>query len=365
MYMRILLVGDRKQPPVETIVRLLESKGHEVGVYTPRQPQASTLGHIRNSLGRGRDVAVLRAMIGKWKPDCVHVADNRNYPSQSLCAIARQSNIPTIWSANDYSPLCPAGSCRTPEGEVCEECMHGARRIMVRRCMERKALPSFIGLIDTLYWDVARLSRVADTITVTSEFMRSKWLEAGFPSQRVETLPLPWENTRIDRQERKEFFCFTGDLTPESGVETLVRAAVATDVPLVVAGQGILRERLANLAAHSPLIKLMDMADDTLIARAKAVVVPSESYIHGEQLAKEALCAGTPVIASAIAGLPEMVGEHDGVTFTAGNTEELAAVLREFDKRHAFSHGEIARRNTDKYSEDRFYNKLMQLYLRF
>lgn len=361
--MRILIVGNAANTPVKTIATLLRSEGHDVDTHQCRQPSRSAVTRLRGSLGLCNDRSVLREMIARFRPDFMHVMGEPAYSAPPLLMEARRAGVRTIWSVTDFAPLCPAGSCRTPQGSVCEECMHGTPRVMIHKCLSQKTLDSFVGLIDTLCWDVRRLAKVADDVAVTSDFMRSKWLEAGFPSQRVHTITPPCLDAGTEVCDRRDgTFCYIGPLTAESGVETLVRAALSAEVRLNVYGDGPLHDRIASLSGRTPLITLAAEAPAGALAKAKAAVIPAESYLCGEAQVKQSLWCGTPVISSAIAALPQMVGPADGVTFTPGNTEELTAVLREFDKRHAFSHRDIARRSRITYSEHTYFKKLMKLY---
>lgn len=361
--MRILIVGNAASTSVKNLTTLLRSEGHDVETHQCRKPSCSAVTRLRGSLGLCSDRNVLRGLIGHLRPDCLHVMGEPAYSAPALLMEARRAGVRTIWSVNDFAPLCPAGSCRTPQGTVCEECMHGTPQIMIHKCLGQKTFDSFAGLIDTLCWDVRRLAKVADDVAVTSDFMRSKWLEAGFPSQRVHTLTPPCRDTDTEVCDKRDgTFCYIGPLTAESGVETLVRAALSAEVRLNVYGDGPLHSRIASMCGRSALITLAPEAAPGALANAKAAVIPAESYLCGESQVKQALWYGTPVISSAIAALPEMVGPADGVTFTPGNTEELTAVLREFDKRHAFSHHDIAKRGRNTYSEHTFFKKLMKLY---
>lgn len=347
---------------VATTGRLLQEGGHDVVRYMVTS-SADAVSRLRGSFGLDGAPSQLRSRIAAERPDCVHIIGMSPAKAPAMAAVAAACGVRTLWSVSDYRPICPSGNCRTPRGGVCEECIHGKPQVMARRCIDGRTLPSFFALIDSLYWDVRRLSRTADTFITSSDFMRNKWLEAGFPAARVASLPLPIAPAaEVPSEPPADYFCYVGPLTADSGVETLVRAALNVDAPLVVAGSGELEERLRHLAARSGMVRILDRADSSIIACAKAVVVPSESYLCGADSVKNALCAGTPVIAADIGELAEMVADDDGLRFAPANAEELAAIMRDFDKRHEFNRLHIKRRATEKYSENLYYKKLLQLY---
>jgi len=70
-----------------------------------------------------------------------------------------------------------------------------------------------------------------------------------------------------------------------------------------------------------------------LIARARAVVVPSEWYENCPMSLLEAKAYGKPIIGARIGGIPELVREGvDGFLFTPGNIAELKNALGALDK---------------------------------
>lgn len=367
---RILIVdypGESRLPSGDgtPLSRLLSSHGMEPLRYIPT-PGRGRLHRLRDFFGIGAEVAEFRRVLGAVHPDVVHVVGNAGGLAPSLAATARACGLRTVWSLRDYRVVCGSGNCRQPGGDVCEDCLHGRRRVMLRRCVGGSSLDSFVALLGMLYWDVRRLTECADVFVTPSAFMRSKLMEAGFASSKVTALHDPLEDAGEVADEREDYFCFTGDLTSESGVETAARAAVQAGVRLVIAGEGALLERLKQLSDREPTLTVIPDAGEEVsakvIRRSKGAVIAGEGYLEGVRQLKRALCAGTPVIASAIADLPEMVSDGDGITFTPGNWEELSAVLRDFDKRHAFIPGDIARRAREKYSESEYYKNLTRIY---
>ena len=126
---------------------------------------------------------------------------------------------------------------------------------------------------------------------------------------------------------------FVGRLTPHKGVDVLIRA-LPPDARLTVIGsegqdpsppESDYPKLLRTLAAGRPVEFLGAIDDDELARRyrtASVLVIPSvERTCYGRRIAVsellglvalEAMASGTPVIASRVGGLPEIV--EDGVT---------------------------------------------------
>jgi len=109
---------------------------------------------------------------------------------------------------------------------------------------------------------------------------------------------------RVGEPDDPPHILYAGRLAPEKGVEELAEAA--RGLPLVVVGDGLLRDRLPQAVGFVPPSEL-----GAWFERAAVVVVPSRREGYGV-VAREALAYGRPVVATRVGGLPEAV--EDGVT---------------------------------------------------
>ena len=125
----------------------------------------------------------------------------------------------------------------------------------------------------------------------------------------------------VGAPERPPHVLYAGRLSPEKGVLELVEAA--RELPLVVVGDGLLRDRVPHAIGLVPHAELGGYYE-----RATVVAVPSRREGYGV-VAREAMAYGRPVVASAVGGLAEAV--EDGVTgllVPPGDVAALEAALR-------------------------------------
>jgi glycosyltransferase involved in cell wall biosynthesis len=104
------------------------------------------------------------------------------------------------------------------------------------------------------------------------------------------------------------------------------------DLPLRVIGDGALRARLEEDARSLPVQFLgRRSADDVLdsMRNAQMLIMPSVCYEGFPRVFVEALATATPVVASALGGLGELVTPEHGITFPSGDSHALAAAVND------------------------------------
>jgi len=131
---------------------------------------------------------------------------------------------------------------------------------------------------------------------------------------------------------------FAGRLSPEKGILDLLEAA--RDLPLVVVGDGQLRDRVPQARGFVPHDELHAYYD-----RAAVVACPSRREGYGVVCA-EAMAHGRPVVASAVGGLLDLVADGEtGVLVEPGDVRALRAALERLlaDERLRSCLGQAAR----------------------
>jgi glycosyltransferase involved in cell wall biosynthesis len=137
---------------------------------------------------------------------------------------------------------------------------------------------------------------------------------------------------KVAEPEEPPHVLYAGRLSAEKGVAQLAEAA--HDLPLVVAGDGPLRDRLPRTLGWVPHDELL-----RLYERAAVVVCPSLREGFGVSCA-EAMAHGRPVVASAVGGLRDLVVDGEtGLFVLPGDVAALRAALE-----HLLADGELRRR---------------------
>ena len=136
--------------------RLLMEHGHDVRVFAMRHAENIPLpddngyappvdffggiaGKLRGAsrmLGKGSVSRAARRVLEEFRPDVVHMHNVHSYLSPVVAEIAKSMGIRVVWTLHDYKLICPAYSCRRPDGSICEDCFaSGPGGVLSHRCM--------------------------------------------------------------------------------------------------------------------------------------------------------------------------------------------------------------------------------------
>jgi 1,4-alpha-glucan branching enzyme len=144
----------------------------------------------------------------------------------------------------------------------------------------------------------------------------------------------------IPESRSRPYILGAGRLVAQKGYDSLIRAfhLLAPEFPnhkLLIAGDGpqfsVLQALVETLEIKSQVC-LLGMVDHervlSLMAGADAFALCSYHEPQGI-VVLEAMAVGTPVVASAVGGVPEIVDDSNGFLYPAGNHRALACTLRE------------------------------------
>ncbi|HTP67249.1 MAG TPA: glycosyltransferase family 4 protein [Geobacteraceae bacterium] len=315
------------------------------------------------------------ALIKRERPDIAHVHSLHPQVSPSVYSACQRMGVPVVHTLHNYRYICP-GALLMRAGKPCEECVGRVPlKALLYRCY-RNSLGATGALVGMLCYNRLRktfYNRVNRYITLT-EFAKSRLMAGGLPAERIEIKPNFLAQSPAAVNERGNYAVFVGRLSEEKGVKTLCAAwPLVKGLPLKIAGDGPLRQELEALARDRQLVveflgALPREKVLKLVAGAVLQVVPSECYEGFPNVILEAYACATPVVASRIGSLAEIVLDGcTGLHFEAGNTDDLARKVNMLaaDRELALRMGKRARGLfMEKYTPERNFNMLMGIYQR-
>jgi glycosyltransferase involved in cell wall biosynthesis len=306
-------------------VRRFEVQSHESDSLLERIRLGSTLAY------RPHGAQLLRQALERERPDIVHF--HNVFPLLTPAAIheARRQGAAVVLTVHNFRFACPAGTLLR-RGRIHEDCIDGSSLACgLRNSRDSWAESIAYGLAIELQRRFRMLHRWVDAYVAPSQFIAKMLERAGYPASRIHVIHHGVPVSELPSRSGP-YALYAGRLSPEKGTATLLAAArLALSVPLVVAGTG--PDAPLVTAAKSKEISYVGRVDgDTvsaLLRGAFCALLPSQCYENQPLGALEALAVGTPLVASRLGGLPEIVQEGvTGILVPAGDPVALANAMR-------------------------------------
>jgi glycosyltransferase involved in cell wall biosynthesis len=380
---------------VHEVARVLEQNGHSVAYlasddaaaetpwkkYFPKSidytsNKARAIAQFPRLVYSLRSKAAAKKIVADFQPDLVHCFAIYTKLTPAILDVFESKKIPVVCSFNDYKHICPNYKLYH-HGKVCEDCQGKHFVYAIRnRCAHDSLLYSAANAIESYvhrFMDIYRKN--VRTFLFASEFMARKTEEFwGAETFRWRILRNPFDSSQFKAaDEAGSYALFFGRLIDEKGIDMLLRAAViASDIPVIIVGDGPDRTRLGEMArdlgcANVEFVGEKWGADlDSILLNCRFVVVPSLWHENFPYVVLQSFAMGKPVIGSNRGGIPELV-EHGsrGYIYDADNPRDLAKRMQELsnDTASILRMGENAKSYVDtEFSDARFYGTLMEIY---
>jgi glycosyltransferase involved in cell wall biosynthesis len=219
--------------------------------------------------------------------------------------------------------------------------------------------------------------RRAQHVFCPSAYLRDVALRWGLDRDRMSVLPNPApavpqlpsrETLRAELELDGSVLAFAGRLGPQKALDVALEALVAVpDVTLAIAGDGpdrdALERRARELGLDGRVRFLGNVSRDGVLRlfRAADASLLSSSWENFPHTVVEALAVGSPVIATAVGGVPEVVRDgENGLLVPPGDAEALAAAIGRFFGDGALRDrlAEAAVGSVAEYTEDAVFSRI-------
>ncbi|MEQ8210915.1 MAG: glycosyltransferase [Lacipirellulaceae bacterium] len=315
----------------------------------------------------------VKAELAADRPDVVHVHNLYPLFSPSVLVACKEAGVPVVMSNHNYVLTCPT-THHLRRGTVCEKCFGGKEYHCVLTNCRGNVAESVAYAARSAYARRKGFFRggVSQYIVLT-EFAKRQLLRDGYHEEQIHVLPnmVELDHQSVDASQG-DYVAFSGRMSPEKGVETLLAAArMLPEVPFRLAGHGPLLEDLKTNAPENCefLGQLTAEEMKSFYRGARMVVIPSHWYEGCPLVVSETMSHGVPLVVSQIGGLPDLIGEGTeepcGKTFPVRDAAQLADQVSSLWESPELC-GELGsagrRRALREYSEETYYQRLMSVY---
>ncbi|MRR54299.1 MAG: glycosyltransferase [Deltaproteobacteria bacterium] len=368
-----------------------QQKGGEDAVVAAEQEILRANGHlvrlhgVSNDMVQGMREKVLTAwytpyasssrleiakVITAFSPDIVHVHNFFPLITPSVYDACSENGVPVVQTLHNFRTICP-GALLMRDGKPCEKCLAGNPYISILySCYRASRLGSLaVARMVQYHRSHGTWHEKVDRFIALTEFAKSKFVQAGFPVQKIIVKPnFPTIGGFGEGSLKRTGALFVGRLSEEKGIVTLLQAWEGLDVHVKIMGDGPFADHVKS--SSSPLIDYMGYQDSNSVFEAMRqsafLILPSLCYEGFPMTIVEAFANGLPVIASRLGSMKEIVQEGvTGLHFEPGDSDDLSEKIR-WAAEHPeemLRMGENARKAySEKYTPEYNYAMLMQVY---
>lgn len=275
------------------------------------------------------------AAIIAHRPQVMHVHNTFPAASPSVYGAAVAHRLPVIQTLHNYRFVCPSATVFR-DGHACTDCV--GRSIpwpsVVHACVRGSHAQSAVAAATlTVHRARGTFTRGISCYVALTAFQRELMIDGGLPANRIRVIPNFLEpDPGIGTESRKDVL-FVGRLAKEKGISALLRAAEAVPGFVRLIGAGPLASDVERADAAGKVAYLGPLTHPSVIGeirRATALILPSIWFEGFPLVVLEAFASGTPVIASRIGSLAELI--DDGMTGLLANPNDavdLAAKIQQ------------------------------------
>ena len=371
---------------------LLQKNGHEVAYFAMSHPKNLPSAYQRYFVSQAdfskvqwnysglkniirmiwsREAALkFRQLLLDFKPDVVHVHNIYHQISPSILKECKKMNIPVVMTLHDYNIISPNYGLFS-HGKIDESTKkHKYYKAIIKKSVKNSYVASFFAALRAyIHMYLQIYGNMIDLFVSPSQFMRLKLAEYGMDEGSITVLPNPVSVSLLPLKANvieKPYVLFVGRLSEEKGIKKLVEAFEELPYSLKIAGEGD-----AVLKKNTKNIEFLGFQNkeslQKCVAEARAVIVPSVSYENCPLSILEAYAQATPVIASDIGGIPELVDDGEtGYLIPAGDRESMKAAIQQMmemlENDYQLLKEKSFKKVQEEYTEEIHYRRLIDIY---
>jgi glycosyltransferase involved in cell wall biosynthesis len=360
-------------------IAMLRVHGHEVTQYCLHNDEINAMSRLAVGVRTIWSQPVfreLRSLFRRHRPQIAHFHNTFPLLSPAAYYAARLERVGVVQTLHNFRLIC-ANALFFRDGEVCEACLGKtiAWPAVAGKCYRgSRSASATVGAMQAVHRAIGTWSRAVDVYIALTQFSARKLAAGGVPAHKIEVKPNFVHPDPVAGRGMGGYAIFVGRLSAEKGVTTLLEAWRHLDgvLPLRIVGDGPLARSVQDAAAKNSAIQWVGKqpleAVYTMIGEAALLISPSCCYETFSRVIAEAFAKGTPVIASRLGAMAEIVDDgRTGLVFNPGDAQDLATKARqmlqdksELARMRRSARGEFA----DKFTAESNYRRLMAIYER-
>ncbi len=258
----------------------------------------------------------MSSLIRYSRPDIAHIHSLYSQISPSILKSLKKAHVPIVMTVHDHHLVSPqynvwAHGCG-PDLRYA-----GFLRATLSRFHKNSFLASFAqSFTFSLHGAFNLYRKNVDLFITPSNYMKRQLVKGGFDERKIRVIHYGIDPSGIEpNYAHRGYFLFVGRLSEEKGVETVVRLArLLPEIQFKIVGTGPQSEWLHRLGHGLDNLEFLGFRTgdelSELYRDAIGLLLPSCVHENFPLVTLESMAAGTPVIASKVGGIPEIVEDR-------------------------------------------------------
>jgi glycosyltransferase involved in cell wall biosynthesis len=362
------------------LVKLLQSKGEEVAVFSMYHPEnresqwskyfVSRVDYEKGSFFNKFKGAwrvfwsfearrKISALLDEFQPDIVHIHNIYHQISPSILPEIKKRQIPVAMTVHDWKLICPNYllNCEEP---YCRKCTSGKYwHCLAKRCVKKSYLKSLLGALEVSFHRWLKIyEKNIDLFLAPSQFVKDILIQAHFPAEKIKVLPhFSHRRGLTSTKGREGYAVYFGRVSKEKNVDELIEIFKDLPTQLVLAGNKDSDFEVPNY----PNIKYVGFKRaselEKIIQNSKFVVSASRLPETFGLIALEAIENNKPFLGYKVGAYPEIIKNNEN-----GYLVENRSAFKE--KVAQYARGEVSqiKFSGEKFSPERYGEKIIDIF---
>ena len=309
--------------------------------------------------------------INKTTPDIVHVHNYFPLISPSVFYACKRKGIPVVHTLHNFRAICPTALLMYG-GKINENSINNSPWWTVRKKVYKNSFfgTLFLSLMVFTHKKIGTWNKRVDRYIALTNFAKEKYIEAGWPAEKIVVKPNFIEDPfkSVFEYKNENYAIYIGRLSEEKGIDILLNSWSKKNQKLLIVGDGPLRKNVES-CENSNVVYLGKKEKEEvleLVHNASFLIMASTWYEGFPMVLVEAMACGTAAIVPDLGGMGEIVKDGTtGLHFEPGSTADLSRKVDQlFNSSEEQKRMGLNARNEylEKYTPEKNYEMLIDIY---